>query len=294
VPWLQLRWPAAPELVPRLSEALEECGAISVSVSGEEDEHRLQAATEETSLWSQNWVTGLFAHGSDIAGIAACLQRQLGAELAAPISHVLSDEDWSESWKANYHPLPVTPRLWICPSWLAPPDPSAVTIILDPGLAFGTGDHPTTFLCLEWLAAQTLAGRTVLDYGCGSGILAIAALKLGAAHAWAVDIDPQAVGITRENAARNGVLARLSVGDPDSLPPDLRADVVIANILARPLVELAPVLTARVARPGGRLALSGMLEDQRILVEAAYTTEFELTASTRNGWVLLAGTRRGA
>jgi ribosomal protein L11 methyltransferase len=293
MPWLQLRWPATAELAPRLGAALEECGAISVSVSGEDDEHRLQAATETAPLWTRNQVTGLFAADTDPAGVIACLQAQLGMVLPQPLAHVLADEDWSESWKANYHPLPVTSRLWICPSWLAPPDPSAVNIILDPGLAFGTGDHPTTFLCLEWLTQQQLAGRTVLDYGCGSGILAIAALKLGAAHAWAVDIDPQAVGIARENAVRNKVADRLTVGTPEVLPSALTTDIVVANILARPLVELVPVLTARVA-PGGQLALSGLLEDQRAMVEPAYATRFDLTARIRNGWVLLTGRRHGA
>jgi ribosomal protein L11 methyltransferase len=291
MPWLQLRWPASPELAPRLGEALEECGAISVSISGADDDHLLQAATEETTLWSHNWVTGLFPAGTESARVVDCLRAHLGVELPRPAVHALSDEDWSESWKANYHPLQITSRLWICPSWLAPPDPSVINIVLDPGLAFGTGDHPTTFLCLEWLAQQKLAGATVLDYGCGSGILAIAALKLGATRAWAVDIDPQAVNITRENAARNEVAERLFTGTPDALPPDLSADIVIANILARPLVELAPALTARV-RHGGRLALSGMLEDQRALVEPAYASAFGLEAKVRGGWVLLAGTRR--
>lgn len=291
MPWLQLRWPASLDFAPRLGDALEECGAISVSVSGEDDEHLLQAATEATSLWSHNWVTGLFPAGTDPAGVAACLHAQLGTDLPEPVAQVLSDEDWTESWKANYHPLQITPRLWVCPSWLAPPDLAAVNIVLDPGLAFGTGDHPTTFLCLEWLSAQDLTGKTVLDYGCGSGILAIAAVKLGATHALAVDIDPQAVAITRENAARNGVSDRLTAGAPESLPPGACADIVIANILARPLVELAPALKARV-KPDGRLALSGMLEEQRPMVEPCYTDTFELVARARRGWLLLAGPRR--
>jgi ribosomal protein L11 methyltransferase len=290
MPWLQLRWPASLDFAPRLSEVLEECGAISVSISGQDDEHLLQTATEETSLWSHNWVTGLFPAGTDSAGVAACLHAQLGTKLPEPVAQALSDEDWTESWKANYHPLQISPRLWICPSWLAPPDPAAVNIILDPGLAFGTGDHPTTFLCLEWLSEQDLTGKMVLDYGCGSGILAIAALKLGAAQAWAVDIDPQALAIARENAARNSVIDRLAVCAPEALPPELSADIVIANILARPLVELAPALKARV-RPDGRLALSGMLEEQRPMVEPCYADTFTLIARARNGWLLLAGPR---
>lgn len=291
MPWLQLRWPATPELAPRLSEALPEAGAISVSVSGEDDEHLLQAATEETPLWSQNWVTGLFAADSDAAAITRTLDEQLCTHLPAPIAQILADEDWAESWKENYHPLGIVDGLWICPSWREPPEPAAVNVILDPGLAFGTGDHPTTFLCLEWLSRQPLAGKTVLDYGCGSGILSIAALKLGAEQAWAVDIDPQALVITRENAARNGVLDRLGVCAPDALPPDMTADIVVANILARPLVELAPRLRERMAG-GGRLALSGMLEDQLTLVAPAYAAEFDLGVCARGGWILLAGPRR--
>jgi ribosomal protein L11 methyltransferase len=181
-------------------------------------------------------------------------------------------------------------RLWVCPGGLPAGDPQAIRIELDPGLAFGTGTHPTTALCLEWLDSQHVAGRQVIDYGCGSGILAIAAARLGAASVLAVDIDPQALIATRDNAGRNGVAERIAItGDP-LIGPD-SADVLLANILAGPLVELAPRF-AGAARSGGRLALSGLLLEQAETVTAAYRPWFDIaTTATRDGWVLIAGRR---
>jgi ribosomal protein L11 methyltransferase len=175
------------------------------------------------------------------------------------------------------------------PSWCTPPEPDAVNIILDPGLAFGTGDHPTTSLCLEWLAEQTLTNKTILDYGCGSGILSIAALKLGANQAYAVDIDPQALEVTRRNALHNGIHTGLNVMLPSELPAGFQADIVIANILFGTLIELAPEIKARV-RPGGWLVLSGLLgNDQAEEVRPHYAPPFVLTARERQKWVMLAG-----
>ena len=190
---------------------------------------------------------------------------------------------------AHYKPLQVGRGLWVVPSWCAPPAPDAVNIILDPGLAFGTGDHPTTSLCLEWLSEQTLAGKTVLDYGCGSGILSIAALKLGAREAYAVDIDTQALEVTRRNAVHNGIHSGMHVMLPSELPSGFQADIVIANILFGTLIELAAEINAR-ARPGGWLVLSGLLgNEQAVEVRPHYEPPFELTRRERQQWVLLAG-----
>jgi ribosomal protein L11 methyltransferase len=191
----------------------------------------------------------------------------------------------------RYRPLRFGQRLWVCPSWLVPPDLGAVTIMLDPGLAFGSGSHATTALCLEWLERQSLTGKSVIDYGCGSGILAIAALKLGARAAWGIDTDPQALAVSRENAARNGIGPELTLFLPAQAPADMRADRVLANILAGPLMELAARLTAMV-RPGGGLALSGMLANQAEEVSKHYMQDFDLTLETRDDWVLLSGIRR--
>lgn len=192
----------------------------------------------------------------------------------------------------NFQPMRFGQRLWIVPSWHAAPEPDAVNLLLDPGLAFGTGTHPTTALCLEWLDAQQLQGRQVLDFGCGSGILAIAALLLGAEQAVGTDIDIQAIEASRDNAGRNGIdPARFPLYLPEQLP-DGQADVVVANILAGPLVELAGQIGERV-KPGGLLALSGILVEQAEEVRAAYADKFDLDPTAeKDGWVRITGIRR--
>jgi ribosomal protein L11 methyltransferase len=221
--------------------------------------------------------------------IAACLARAL-PDGPAPNFEVLPDKAWEREWLRDFRPMRFGRRLWVCPGGVPAGTPDAIRIELDPGLAFGTGTHPTTALCLEWLDSQDLAGRQVVDYGCGSGILAIAAAKLGAARVVAMDIDPQALIATRENAERNGVSGALGVTGEPRLPAR-SADVLLANILAGPLVELAPQF-AKAMRPSGRLALSGLLAEQAETVTAAYRPWFDIaTAATRDGWALLAGRR---
>jgi ribosomal protein L11 methyltransferase len=290
--WLQIRFPAAGEAADALAGALEECGAISVSVEHVGDDSWVETDWDERPVWRQSRVTGLFAPDTDVARLLQELRTQLHTELAAPEVQTLADQDWADSWKANYRPLQVSERLWICPSWMAPPDPQAVNVILDPGMAFGTGDHPTTALCLEWLAAQDLAGKDVIDYGSGSGILAVAALKLGARSALGVELDELAIRVSLENAAQNGVADRFRAVVPALLPADASADIVIANILARPLMELAPRIQALV-RPGGALGLSGLLAEQADEVAACYSDRFALSRRARGNWVLLAGRRTG-
>ncbi|BAU50362.1 50S ribosomal protein L11 methyltransferase [Sulfurifustis variabilis] len=289
--WLKLILPADRDSASLLADALAASGAISVTIEAAEETPVLQAALEEVPLWSRNRVIGLFPEHVDVAGVMREIRASTALPVAEPEIDLLPDANWAFAWMAHYKPFEVVPGLWVCPTWMSPPRPEAVTILLDPGLAFGTGEHPTTALCLEWLLQQDLAGRTVLDYGCGSGILAIAALKRGAAAAIGVDIDPQALVVARENAVRNKVDDRFRALLPDELPEDFRADAVVANILANALVALAPRL-ATATKPEGRLALSGILKEQAEDVRAAYAGEFELERRDRSSWVLLAGRRR--
>lgn len=292
VPWLLLKFPASSQDADMLADALSANGALSVSIESADGEQRLQAAQEHTPLWRANRVTGLFPANADTTAVVDAVRHTLGA--GAPLAYEidrLDDADWGRAWMADYRPQPVAANLWIIPSWCTPPDPSAVNVVLDPGLAFGTGTHPTTRLCLEWLAALPLAQRTILDYGCGSAILAIAALKLGAARAIGVDIDPHALAASRTNAARNGVAERFVACTPQALPADATADVVVANILSATLIALAPELLARL-RPHGWLGLSGIVVEQRDEVRTAFAPSVKLAAHERDGWLLLAGQRK--
>lgn len=292
MPWVQLKFPASSGLAPRLAEALEQAGASAVSIESAADEVRFALADESVPLWSNNWVTGLFPGDTDPAAIVQQLVTALGHDHPpAPRVETLADEDWAQTWKAHYRPIEVSSRLWICPSWIAPPHPDAINILIDPGLAFGTGTHATTLLCLRWLARQTLAERSVIDYGCGSGILAIAALRLGAQAATGVDVDPVALTVARDNAGRNRVRQRLRLSTPDGLEPGMAADIVLANILANPLIDLAARLTAMV-RPGGQIVLSGMLSNQVSEVSEHYIKAFDLEQEFLDDWAILQGRKR--
>jgi len=203
----------------------------------------------------------------------------------------LEDKDWEREWMDNFHPIRFGKRLWVCPSWRDIPDPAAVNVMLDPGLAFGTGTHPTTALCMEWLDAQDLSDSLVVDFGCGSGILGIAALKLGARRVVGIDIDPQAIEASTANAARNDVAGQIELYLPKD-QPKLAADVVVANILAGPLAELSQIISAYV-RPGGLLALSGILESQAQSVIDAYSNEFDFDpVAVKDEWVRLSARKK--
>jgi ribosomal protein L11 methyltransferase len=244
---------------------------------------------EIATAWNLSVVAALFPADADIpARLKECATQSGASSVPSHRVRAVADQDWVRLTQAQFAPIAIGKRLWIVPSWHACPDPSAIAVVLDPGVAFGTGAHPTTRLCLEWLAGTLHGGEVVLDYGCGSGILAIAALKLGARRAVGADIDPQAVVAATENAARNGVAAEfVDAGKPLRLD----ADIVIANILANPLKLLEPVLRSHCAA-GGRLALSGILESQAADVIAAYRDHFTLGIAGRDeGWVLLTGSR---
>lgn len=276
-----------------LADALAAVGAESVSVedawagSARETPQFGEPGAPTTPLWERSRVVALFAPADDLAERVALALAASGLPATlAPDWQELADADWVRLTQSQFEPIRITERLWVVPSWHAPPDPAAINLVLDPGLAFGTGSHPTTRLCLEWLAAQVTPGCRLLDYGCGSGILAIAACKLGAAEAWGVDIDPHALAAAADNAAKNGV--RLHLQSPEQ-PLDACFDLVVANILTNPLCLLAPLLSAAV-RPGGRLALAGVLERQADQVIAAYAPYMTLTVSAvHEGWVRLEG-----
>ena len=291
MPWLQIRLAITPDQASELEDQLLELGAVSVTFMDAEDQPIFEPDLGTTPLWTHTHLLALFEDGTDGQAVLAHLRLLRDGEL--PQVHVerIEDQDWERSWMDNFQPMRFGRRLWIVPSWHDAPQPDAVNLLLDPGLAFGTGTHPTTALCLEWLDGQLLAGCRVLDFGCGSGILGIAALLLGAESALGTDIDPQALEASRDNAGRNGLPAEaFPVYLPEQLPQQ-PVDVVVANILAGPLVQLAPTITALV-KPGGRLALSGVLAEQAEEVRAAYAEAFLLDPiAEKDGWVRISGVR---
>jgi ribosomal protein L11 methyltransferase len=288
--WLQVSLEVPGSVLEAVSATCEEAGALAVTLEDAADDPVYEPLPGEIRTWPHNRVSALFAAAFDPAPLRATLAGLLGGQVTGWRVTALADRDWERVWLDDFRPLRFGRRLWVCPTDRPPPDPTAVNLRLDPGLAFGTGTHPTTALCLEWLDGHA-PPATLLDYGCGSGILAIAGLLLGARSAWAVDLDPQALTATGNNAAANGVAERLQVGLPEALPVDLRCDLLLANILAGPLVALAPALAARLA-PGGALVLSGILPQQAATVAAAYRPWCgELEQCQRDGWVRLDGRR---
>ncbi|PQK76172.1 MULTISPECIES: 50S ribosomal protein L11 methyltransferase [Pantoea] len=292
MPWIQIKINSSGANAEGLSDALMEVGAVSVTFQDTNDTPVYEPMPGETRLWGDTDVIGLFDAESDMDGVIAELSQHplLGENFRHKIEQI-EDKDWEREWMENFHPMRFGERLWICPSWRDVPDPDAVNVMLDPGLAFGTGTHPTTSLCLTWLDGLDLAGKTVIDFGCGSGILAIAALKLGAAQAIGIDIDPQAIQASRDNAERNGVADRLSLYLPHQQPENLQADVVVANILAGPLRELAPLIRV-LPKSGGHLGLSGVLESQAESVCEAYRTHFALDpVAVKEEWCRITGVK---
>ena len=293
MPWLQLRLAITPEQAERYEDALLGVGAVSVTFMDAEDQPIFEPDLGTTPLWTHTHLLALFEADVDEDNLLAHLVLLTGGELPDHQLERIEDQDWERSWMDNFHPMRFGRRLWIVPSWHSAPEPEAVNLLLDPGLAFGTGTHPTTALCLEWLDGQELDGLHLIDFGCGSGILAIAGLLLGAARATGTDIDPQALEASRDNAERNHIAAdRLALHLPEAMPPTA-APVLVANILAGPLVELAPQLTSLV-QPGGRIALSGILAEQAEDVRRAYANSFDLDPTAeKDGWVRISGVRRG-
>ena len=291
--WLQVRFVCDAGSADALAECLSACGALSVSFDPAGDEPIYEPPPQTTPLWSSTRVSGLFPRGGDADALLAQIERCL-APLPLPAAEldVLEDRQWVQSFQEACEPRCFGGRLWLLPSWAPAPSMTAdqVAVILDPGLAFGTRSHPTTRMCLDWLTGVTLEDREVVDYGCGSGILALAAARLGATRVWAVDTDRQALQAAAGNAERNGLDGVIQVREPRHLPA-LRADVVVSNILANTLCDLAGTLWGLLG-PDGELALAGILAGQTTQVQASYAPWCTLRAAARcEDWVLLAGAR---
>lgn len=301
MPWLELQLTIDAAQQPSAEAALEELGALSVTLLDADADTADEAAifepgVGETPLWHSLTLLALFEAGADRRGLVHLLNDALPELAPERIAfRGVADQDWERAWMDRYRPMQFGRRLWIYPWNVEPPsaDNNAVIVRLDPGLAFGTGTHPTTALCLAWLDGLDLGSKTVIDYGCGSGVLAIAALKLGAARAIGIDNDQQALVATRDNATRNGVANNLQVCLPGEIPPDAQADLFVANILAGPLAELAPHF-ASLCKPGAPFALSGILAGQESeLLERYRDCGFaDLRTARREDWIRIDGVRQ--
>jgi len=283
--WHQLSVVTDESTAPQLSDFFSELGAVSVTFSDAEDEPVYEPAIDQTVVWSNTKVTALFELDADPDVVQTLIFYQfIGQPLAGWSSEVLLDQAWERAWMEHFRAMKFADRLWVCPSGQEVDEAGTVCMTLDPGLAFGTGTHPTTALCLEWLAGADLLDKVVIDYGCGSGILAVAALLLGAKHVYAIDIDPQALTASRYNAEKNHVADRISYFLPEQFSP-VAADVVMANILAKPLIELSSAIAALV-KQGGHLILSGILKQQSDSVADAYRRQGLVLANpiSREDW----------
>lgn len=290
--WQSLSLAVDGERAETWADALLEAGALSAAIEDRDEGTPLEEpqfgepGMDEPHAWKRNWLVVLLEGDADVDALLRAAGIPLDSERRL---ETVEEQDWVRLTQSQFAPIHIAAGLWIVPSWHECPEPTGLCIELDPGLAFGTGSHPTTRLCLRWLKEHLRSGESVLDYGCGSGILAIAAAKLGAARVDGVDIDPQAVQAARDNAGRNQVAARFLL--PDATPEE-RYDVLVANILTNPLKALMPLLAAHV-RPGGRLALSGILAPQAADVLAIYGQAFDLAVwAEEEGWVCLAGQRK--
>lgn len=282
-------------LAERLADALMEHGALSAAIedayAGTDQEQAIfgEPGMPTEQIWQQSKVIALFGEHDDAAAIIKRAAAECGLADLSYQTEILEDQDWVRLTQAQFDPIQISERLWITPSWHEAPNSQAVNLQLDPGLAFGTGSHPTTRLCLQWLDRELNGGESVLDYGCGSGILAIAAMKLGAGSAAGVDIDEQAIRASRDNAAQNQVEAQFYL--PDQFPAR-QYDVVVANILANPLRMLGEMLAGR-TKQGGRIVLSGLLDEQVDELSEIYGQWFDLTpAQIDEGWACLSGVKR--
>lgn len=294
--WIQIRVHAQRSQVNSVEDTLMANGALSVTLQDDADQPILEPELGTTPIWDETQIIGLFDANQNseqlLDNLRRFYQQASGQPLPQHKLEILEDKDWIRAWMEDYHPMQFGERLWVCPSWQKPPRDDAVNLMLDPGLAFGTGTHPTTDLCLQFLDAEVSGGELVVDYGCGSGILGIAALLLGARQMVGVDIDPQALTATRDNAGRNQIdETRYDVFLPEKTPT-VEGDIMVANILAGPLQALAPDI-ARLTRSGGKLALSGLLAEQAEQVSDCYSQWFDMQPAKQLGdWVLLTGSKR--
>lgn len=293
MPWLQVSFKTNAEQAQTLVEALEAVGASAITLGDDGDVPVFDNATGAQTLWEHTEVAGLFDIETDLQHLLSIVSQRSGlVTLPSHQTTILEDQDWARAWMDNFKPMCFGERLWVYPSWEQPPCPQAINLVLDPGQAFGVGSHPTTALCLNWLTtSKRIAGAEVVDYGCGSGILAIAAAKLGAAHVWAIDNDPRALEVTNGNVSKNEVSHRITVADAVATQLS-HADIILANILSQTLISLAPRLAALV-RPGGDLVLSGILKEQVEQCLTGYRPWFDIRDPANSGeWVCLHGVRK--
>jgi len=290
--WVQLTVQINGKEAEPVEDLLLALGASALTLVDDADQPLFEPPPGTTPIWEDTRIIGLFDAAADMDLIVAALKTNLDVTPFPQCRiEALEDKDWVRECMDSFKPMCFGKRLWVCPSWLTPPDPDAINMLLDPGLAFGTGTHQTTALCLKWLDAQDLEGKTLIDYGCGSGILAIAGALLGAKKVYCVDNDPQALLATQQNAERNNISEKIDVFSPETLPA-LEVDFLIANILAGPLMELAPKL-AQLVKSGGNIALSGILAAQSGMVAASYQPTFTLLPPTQDeDWIRLNGTKQ--
>ena len=289
--WLQLIIPTNETEADKLSDALMEQGAVSVTLQDMQDQPMLEPAIGTTPMWSQTRAVGLFDSNQNLKQVINNVEQQLRIKIPEWKGEPLEDKDWVRAWMDDFKPMQFGKKLWVVPSTFEPPQADAVNLLLDPGLAFGTGTHPTTSMCLEWLDANPPTGQDIIDFGCGSGILAIAAILLGAQHAEAIDLDPQALLATTDNAVKNAVSHKIKTYLPKDFPIQ-KTPLLLANILASPLIELASYF-ADLTTSKGQIVLSGILAEQAENVLAAYEASFEIKIWKQQGdWICLAGTRK--
>lgn len=296
--WLQIHLTVDQAQVDYTETLLSSLGAVSVTLDDAENQELLEPLPGETPLWNKVIVTGIYAQEDDEEIDVAALETFIKAQMPdAPLrSEFLEDQEWERTWMDAYEPIQIGEKYWIVPEWMEAPEADAVNIKLDPGLAFGTGNHASTFLCLQWLGKTDVKDKVVIDYGCGSGILGVAALLLGAKKVYATDIDPQAVLATKQNAELNGVLDKLYVGLPEEFNAefkDQQADVLLANILAGPLMSLAPEFSTLI-KSAGEFALAGVIKEQVDDVSSVYSEFFDIleVEEREEHWCRISGKRQ--
>jgi len=298
VKWLQIHITVEQAQVDFTETLLSSLGAVSVTLDDAENQDLLEPLPGETPLWNKVIVTGIYAQEEgediDVTALETFIRTQLPTEPMR--SEFLEDQVWERSWMDYYEPIQIGEKYWIVPEWIEPPEADAVNIKLDPGLAFGTGNHASTFLCLQWLGKTDVKDKVVIDYGCGSGILGVAALLLGAKKVYATDIDPQAVLATKQNAELNGVLENLYVGLPEEFNAEFKnqqADILVANILAGPLMSLAKEFSTLI-KSEGEFALAGVIEEQVTDVSSIYSEFFDIVEVEKREetWCRISGSRK--
>lgn len=285
--WLKISFAVKKDQLDIVSEQLEQAGAQAVTIEDAGDHPLFDLMDGEQPVWDSSLITGLFNAEQGLDAVLAELANSFTPRTLPDYQvETLADQDWERSWMDRFQPMQYGSDLWICPTWCEPPDPDATNIMLDPGLAFGSGSHETTRLCMQWLSGQELEGKSVIDYGCGSGILAITALKMGAAHALGVDIDPQALQASRQNAQLNLVSDSLQLELPKNMPEQSEADIIFANILAGTLIELKSQLLG-FRKPQGVLILSGVLQSQKALIIKEFEAGNIVQVVSEGDWLMM-------